>query len=193
MPSCGCSLSLAVPALVFVVGLAELVNSIRPGNSAIHRRCRPAGYETGHFLSSAAQQIPGAPSPRISCKAWWGQRTSCGFPHRKPHTLQSLGRRSRKSGSFALFAKGGIPRISIPTVAYPTLCQERKGWGTRLLVVLPAVSETNRGLTENLFLLRKPHSRPSPAQTRGKQGEGLGINPKMSERRRRGTSSPIPE
>jgi hypothetical protein len=29
--------------------------------------------------------------------------------------------------SFALFAKGGIPRISIPTVAYPILCQERKG------------------------------------------------------------------
>ena len=32
--------------------------------------------------------------------------------------------------SFAFFAKGGIPRISIPTVAYPTLCEKRKGWGT---------------------------------------------------------------
>jgi hypothetical protein len=31
------------------------------------------------------------------------------------------------------------------------------GWGTRLFVVLPAVSNTNRGLIENLFLLRKPH------------------------------------
>jgi hypothetical protein len=55
--------------------------------------------------------------------------------------------------SFALFAKGGIPRISIPTVAYPTLCKKRKGWGTRLFVVLPAVHNTNRGLSENLFLL----------------------------------------
>jgi hypothetical protein len=40
-------------------------------------------------------------------------------------------------------------------VAYPTLCQERKGWGTRLFVVLPAVSNTNRGLIEELFLFRK--------------------------------------
>jgi hypothetical protein len=31
----------------------------------------------------------------------------------------------------ALFAKGGIPRISTTTVAYPVLCKERKGWGTR--------------------------------------------------------------
>jgi hypothetical protein len=45
----------------------------------------------------------------------------------------------RKSGSFAFFAKGGIPRISIPTVAYPTLCKERKGWGTRCFAALPAV------------------------------------------------------
>jgi hypothetical protein len=45
--------------------------------------------------------------------------------------------------SFALFAKGGIPRISIPTVAYPTLCKEREGWGTRPFVVLSAVPNTN--------------------------------------------------
>ena len=43
----------------------------------------------------------------------------------------------------ALFAKGGIPRISIPTVAYPTLCKEREGWGTRPFVVLSAVPNTN--------------------------------------------------
>jgi cysteine desulfurase/selenocysteine lyase len=29
-----------------------------------------------HYYNTA-----GAPSPRISCKAWWGQRTSCGFPY----------------------------------------------------------------------------------------------------------------
>jgi hypothetical protein len=61
--------------------------------------------------------------------------------------------------SFAHFAKGGIPRISLPTVAYPTLCEERKGWGTRLFVVLPAAPNTNRGLIEKSFLLRKPHTR----------------------------------
>jgi len=69
-------------------------------------------------------------------------------------------------GSFALLAKGGIPRISIPTVAYPTLCQERKGWGTRLFVVLPAVSNTNRGLIENLFLIKKPHEACQRHQSR---------------------------
>ena len=53
----------------------------------------------------------------------------------------------RKFGSFALFAKGGIPRISRPTVAYPTLCQERKGWGTRP----PVVCDSNRVV---LFLVR---------------------------------------
>jgi hypothetical protein len=63
--------------------------------------------------------------------------------------------------SFAFFAKGGIPQISIPTVAHPTLCQERKGWGTRLFVVLPAVSNTNRGLIENLFLLSHPPALPT--------------------------------
>jgi hypothetical protein len=31
------------------------------------------------------------------------------------------------------------------------------GWGTRLFVVLPAVPNTNGGLIESLFLLRKPH------------------------------------
>jgi hypothetical protein len=49
-------------------------------------------------------------------------------------------------GLSRFFAKGGIPRISLPTVAYPTLCKKRKGWGTRLFGVLPAVPNTNRGL-----------------------------------------------
>jgi hypothetical protein len=40
----------------------------------------------------------------------------------------------------ASFAKGGIPRISIPTVT------------CRLFAVLPAVPNTNRGLIENMFL-----------------------------------------
>jgi hypothetical protein len=48
----------------------------------------------------------GAPSPRISCKAWWGQRTSYGFPYRKPHTLPWLGPRSRKSGVLRVFCEG---------------------------------------------------------------------------------------
>jgi hypothetical protein len=65
------------------------------------------------------------------------------------------GRAVGNPGSFAFFAKGGIPRISIPTVAYPTLCQERKGWGTRLFVVLPTVPNINRGLIENVFLISR--------------------------------------
>jgi hypothetical protein len=68
-------------------------------------------------------------------------------------------RRPLGAPSFALFAKGGIPRISMPTVAYPTLCKERKGWGTRLFVARPAVPNTNRGIIENLFL--------SDSRTRG--------------------------
>jgi hypothetical protein len=36
----------------------------------VHRRDRPAGYETGHFLSSAAQQIPGCPILRAFCEGW---------------------------------------------------------------------------------------------------------------------------
>jgi hypothetical protein len=82
-----------------------------------------------------------------------------------------LGRKCNKSPgapSFALFAKGGIPRISIPTVAYPTLCKKRKGWGTRLFVVLPAVPNTNRGLIENFFLIRKPHMRPVGAAAKAR-------------------------
>jgi hypothetical protein len=39
----------------------------------------------------------------------------------------------------------------------PSLTGNPGGLGTRLFVVLPAVPNTNRGLIENLFLLRKPH------------------------------------
>jgi hypothetical protein len=63
--------------------------------------------------------------------------------------------------SFAFFAKGGIPRISIPTVAYPTLCKDRKGSATRLFVVLPAVPNTHRCLIEELFLLSRPPALPA--------------------------------
>ena len=33
--------------------------------------------------------------------------------------------------------------------------QKRKGWGTRLFVVIPELPNTNRGLIENLFFSRK--------------------------------------
>ena len=52
----------------------------------------------------------GAPSPRISCKAWWGERTSCGFPYRKPHTRLWLEPRSRKAGVLRVFCEGWDPR-----------------------------------------------------------------------------------
>jgi hypothetical protein len=112
----------------------------------------PAGHETGHFLSSAES----ATDPRVPHPP--------GFPVglggvNEPHAAFLIESRTRyhgwgravgNPGSFAFFAKGGIPRISIPTVAYPTLCKERKGWGTRPFVVLPAVPNTNLGLIENL-------------------------------------------
>ena len=72
------------------------------------------------------------------------------------------GRAVGNPGSFALFAKGGRPRISIPTVAYPTLCKERKGWGTRLFAVLPTVPNIDRGLIQDLFLISHPPALPTP-------------------------------
>jgi hypothetical protein len=44
-------------------------------------------------------------------------------------------------------------RFVDPTKPY----RKSGGWGTRLSVVRPAVPNTNRGLIEELFLLRKPH------------------------------------
>jgi len=64
----------------------------------------------------------GAPSPRISCKAWWGQRSLMRLSLSKAaHADMAGGRAVGNPGSFALFAKGGIPRILMHTVAYPTL------------------------------------------------------------------------
>jgi hypothetical protein len=134
-------------------------NSATAFRKVVHWRCRPAGHETGHFLSSAESatnlRVPHPPGfpirpsgvNELHAAFLIGSRTHC----------YGWGRAVGNPGSFAFFAKGGIPRISIPTVAYPTLCKKRKGWGTRLFVALPAVSNTNRGLIENLFLLRKPH------------------------------------
>jgi len=54
---------------------------------------------------------------------------------KKPHLRIFPNQRTPGAPSFALFAKGGIPRISIPTVAYPTLCKKRKGWATRPVLI----------------------------------------------------------
>jgi hypothetical protein len=66
----------------------------------------PRDMKRGISCPRQRNKSPGAPSPRISCKAWWGQRTSCGFPYRKPHTLPWLGPRSRKSGVLRAFCEG---------------------------------------------------------------------------------------
>jgi hypothetical protein len=64
----------------------------------------------------------GAPSPRISCKAWWVQRNFMRLSLSKAaHADMAGGRAVGNPGSFALFAKGGISRILMHTVAYPTL------------------------------------------------------------------------
>jgi hypothetical protein len=41
---------------------------------------------------------PSTPLPRISCRAWWRWRASCGFLYGKPHTRPCPARRDRKSG-----------------------------------------------------------------------------------------------
>ena len=105
------------------------------------------------------QQIPGCPIPP-------GFHVRLGGVNEPPAAIlkesrtrcHGWGRAVGNPRSFAFFAKGGIPRISIPTVVYPTLCKERKGWGTRLFVVLPAVPNTKGGLIQDLFLLREPHA-----------------------------------
>jgi hypothetical protein len=48
----------------------------------------------------------------------------------KPPMRPWMGLHSRKSGVLRAFCEGWDPRISIQTFAYPTLCKERKGWGT---------------------------------------------------------------
>ena len=48
-----------------------------------------------------------------------------------------------------VLCEGWDPRISIPTFAYPTLCKERKGWGTRRFMALPALPNMNRELVSS--------------------------------------------
>jgi hypothetical protein len=52
--------------------------------------------------------------------------------------------KSAGAPSFALFAKGGIPRISMHAVAYPTLEPKERvqGRGTRLVAALPTMLNT---------------------------------------------------
>jgi hypothetical protein len=107
---------------------------------------------------------PGAHPPGFPVRLGGVNELHAAFREESRTRCHGWGRAVGNPGSFAFFAKGGIPRISIPTVAYPTLCQERKGWGTRLFVVLPAVPNTDNGLTENLFLIRKPHTEPCLGQ-----------------------------
>jgi hypothetical protein len=53
----------------------------------------------------------GAPGPGFPVGPGGFRRTSRGFPYRKPHAWPFAESRSRKSGSFALFAKGGAPLL----------------------------------------------------------------------------------
>jgi hypothetical protein len=70
-----------------------------------------------------------------------------------------MGQRSRKSGVLRAFCEGWDSRILIQTFAYPTLCKERKGWGTRRLVALPALPNMNRELVSFQSLLASPTRR----------------------------------
>ena len=97
-----------------------------------------ADPRTWNGLRQEAPPTSGCPIPRISCKAWRGQRTSCGFPCRKPHTRPPMGLRSRKSGVLCVLCKGWDTRTLVSRFLDPTLRKMREGWGTRRLVALPA-------------------------------------------------------
>jgi hypothetical protein len=56
------------------------------------------------------------------------------------------------------------PTISIQTFAYPTLCKDRKGWGTRRLVALPALP--NRKLVSSRKVARVDLSRVAQQEIR---------------------------
>ena len=91
----------------FLSRLMALSNSMRLSLKSSTGVADPRDMKRG--ISCPRQKCnksPGAPSPRISCEAWWGQRPSCGFPHRKPHTRPWLGSRSRKSGVLRAFCEG---------------------------------------------------------------------------------------
>jgi hypothetical protein len=61
--------------------------------------------------------------PRISCGVWWRERTSCGFPYRKPHTriwlMQRAGNPGRPSvhGPKTIFSNAFTPGVTtiLPT------------------------------------------------------------------------------
>jgi hypothetical protein len=48
--------------------------------------------------------------------------------------------------SFAFFAKGGIHESRYKLSRIPTLCKERKGWGTRRFMARPALPNMKREL-----------------------------------------------
>ncbi len=121
-------------------------------------------------LSGKRNESWGADPPGFPVRLGGVKEAHAAFLKESRTRCHGWGHAVGNAGSFAPFAKGGIPRISLPTVAYPTLCKERKGWGTRLFVVLPAVPNTNRGLTEDLFFLRKPHTRLWPGPRSRKSG-----------------------
>ncbi len=62
------------------------------------------------FLGAFYQGPPGAPCPGFPIGLGEVSALHAAFLNRKPHTRPLLVPRSRKSGSFALFAKGGIRR-----------------------------------------------------------------------------------
>jgi hypothetical protein len=55
---------------------------------------------------------------RISCRAWWRWRTSCGFPYRKPHTRTWLMQRAGNPvapaymGRKRIFSNAFTPRVT---------------------------------------------------------------------------------
>jgi hypothetical protein len=105
--------------------------------TVVHRRCRSAGYETGYFLSSAESATnPRVPHPPgFPVKLGGVNELHAAFLIESRTCDHGRGRAVGNPGSFALFAKGGISRISIPTVAYPNPLQRAQRMGPTLSFV----------------------------------------------------------
>jgi hypothetical protein len=87
-------------------------------------------------------KVDGCPMfPRISCRAWWRWRTSCGFPYRKPHTrtwlMQRAGNPVRPSvhGPITIFSNAFTPwvtRITLEHQSFPARLRALEGAAPRL-------------------------------------------------------------
>ena len=126
----------------------------------------PREDEAGFVCGFLRAKDHGCPISRSSfARCGYHLAPPASFPPHWQRTLRFAFPTSRRVPHPSRFLRRvGYHEPSIPTLAYPTLCQERKGWGhPPFRGASCRVKHQPRGLIENLFLLRKRHSRPSLA------------------------------